>query len=55
MIQTDSGQALLLVAISACLGACFVWAFWDIEEGRRHLPQQREFVRNARRSMAPSQ
>jgi hypothetical protein len=55
MIQTASDQAFLLVAISACLGACFVWAFWEIEEARRHRQQQRELVRDARRSIAPGQ
>jgi cbb3-type cytochrome oxidase subunit 3 len=53
MIQTASDQAFWLVVISACLGACFVWAFWEIEEARRHRQQQ--LVRDARRSMASGQ
>lgn len=52
MIRTASDQAFMLVAISVCLGACFVWAFWEIEQARRHRQQQRELVQEARRSMA---
>ncbi|WP_167358299.1 hypothetical protein [Bradyrhizobium stylosanthis] len=52
MIKSAADQAFLLVAISVSLGACFVWAFWEIEDGRRHRRQMRELVRDARRSMA---
>ena len=55
MIQTASDQAFWLVVISACLAACFVWAFWEIEGARSHRQQQRELVRDARRSMASGQ
>jgi hypothetical protein len=34
MIENASDQAFLFVVISVCLGACFVWAFWEIEEAR---------------------
>jgi hypothetical protein len=51
MIENASDQAFLFVVISVCLGACFVWAFWEIEEARRHRQQHREFVRDARRSI----
>jgi cbb3-type cytochrome oxidase subunit 3 len=55
MIQTASDQAFVLVAISVCLGACFVWAFWEIEEARRHRQQRHDLVRDSRRSMASRQ
>jgi cbb3-type cytochrome oxidase subunit 3 len=35
MIHSACDQAFLLVLITICLGACFVWAFWEIEEARR--------------------
>ncbi|WP_199198292.1 hypothetical protein [Bradyrhizobium sp. MOS002] len=53
MIQTASDQAFLLMLISACLGACFVWAFWEVEEARRRRQRFDEFTREARRSIRP--
>ncbi|MFL6812179.1 MAG: hypothetical protein ACJ8FD_24520, partial [Bradyrhizobium canariense] len=53
MTQTASDQAFLLMLISACLGACFVWAFWEIEEARRRRQRHDEFTREARRSVRP--
>lgn len=53
MIQTASDRAFLLMLISVCLGACFVWAFWEIEEARRRRQQHRELVSDARRSVTP--
>jgi hypothetical protein len=53
MIQTASDQAFLLMLISACLGACFVWAFWEVEETRRRRQRFDEFTREARRSIRP--
>ena len=55
MIKTAADQAFLLVAISVCLGACLVWAIWEVEEACRHRQQKRELVRDARRSMASGQ
>jgi len=51
MIKSAADQAFLLIAISGCLGACFVRAFWEIEAARSHRWQARELVRDARRSM----
>jgi hypothetical protein len=31
---TDYDQAFLLLLNSACLGACFIWAFWELEQLR---------------------
>jgi hypothetical protein len=53
MIQTASDRAFLLMLISVCLGACFVWALWEIEETRRRRHRHQEFVREARRSVGP--
>jgi hypothetical protein len=50
MIQSASDQAFLLMLISTALGACFVWAFWEIEEARRRVQRQRDLVSEARRS-----
>jgi hypothetical protein len=53
MIQSASDQAFFLVLITVSLGACFVWAFWEIEEARRRLQRQRQLVSEARRSVRP--
>ena len=52
MIQAASDQAFLLMLISICLGACFVWAFWEIEEARQRRLDR--VVGEARRSVKPS-
>jgi hypothetical protein len=41
MIQTASDRAFLLMLISVCLGACFIRAFWEIEQGRRRRQARR--------------
>lgn len=51
MIQAAGDQAFLLMLISICLGACFVWAFWEIEEARR---QRHDGVVREARSVKPS-
>lgn len=53
MIHTASDLAFLLILISICLGACFIWAFWEIEEGRRRRKRHCELVDDARRSLKP--
>ncbi|MCK1282682.1 hypothetical protein IVB41_01860 [Bradyrhizobium sp. 44] len=53
MTQTASDQAFLLMLISACLGACFVLAFWEIEEARRRRQRYDEFTREAQRPVRP--
>lgn len=53
MIQTASDQAFLLMLISVCLGACFVWAFWELEESRQRRQRHDASVRDARRSVRP--
>jgi hypothetical protein len=54
MIESAGDKAFFLILISVCLGACFVWAFWEIEEARRRRQQHRELVSEARRSVRPS-
>jgi hypothetical protein len=54
MIPIASDQAFLLVVISICLAACFVWAFWEIEEARRGRRQRRDLARDARRAISNS-
>lgn len=54
MIETASDQAILLMLISVCLGACFVWAFWEIEEARRRRQRRRDLLHGVRRSIKPS-
>jgi hypothetical protein len=44
-----SGQAFLLVAISAGLSACFMRALYEIEEWRRRRHQRAELTREATR------
>jgi hypothetical protein len=53
MIQIASDQAFLLMLISVCLGACFIRAFWEIEQGRRRRRRHRELVHDARRALRP--
>ena len=40
MVLTDTA-AVLFFPIATGLGVCFVWAFWEIEQGR----QRRSYVR----------
>jgi hypothetical protein len=47
MIENASDQAFLFVVISVCLGACFVWAFWEIEEARTSTAAPRVRARRA--------
>ncbi|MFT4118227.1 hypothetical protein [Bradyrhizobium sp.] len=53
MIQTASEQAILFGLISICLGACLVWALWEIEAARERRQRHHEFIRQARRSVTP--
>lgn len=53
MTQSASDQAFLLMLIALALGACFVWAFWEIEGTRGRQQRHREFVREARRTVGP--
>ena len=39
---TDLEQTLLFLLIVACLGACFIRAFWEIERARERRRHQRE-------------
>jgi hypothetical protein len=49
-MSTLANQAFLLVLISACLGACIVRAFWEIEQSRERRRQQgRNAVQPTRR------
>jgi hypothetical protein len=50
-MTSPSDLAFLLLLITICLGACFVWAFWEIEEFRRRKQRHRELSREARRSV----
>jgi cbb3-type cytochrome oxidase subunit 3 len=54
MFQAASDQAFCLMLISICLGACFVWAFWEIEEARQRRQRHDAFVHETRRSVKPS-
>jgi hypothetical protein len=34
---TDTDRVFLFLLTAACLGACFIWAFWELERIReRH-------------------
>jgi hypothetical protein len=41
---SDSEQVLLFLLISAALGACFIWAFWELEQAgqRRRLKRKKQ-------------
>jgi hypothetical protein len=34
MMLSDTDQAWLFFLIAGALGACFIWAFWEIEQAR---------------------
>jgi hypothetical protein len=34
MILSETDQAWLFFLIAGALGACFIWAFWEIEQAR---------------------
>jgi hypothetical protein len=36
---TDADQTLLFLLTAICLGACFIWAFWEIEQMRERRRQ----------------
>jgi hypothetical protein len=37
--MTAEIEVTLFLLIATCLGACFVWALWEIERGREHRSQ----------------
>jgi hypothetical protein len=39
---TDADRVFLFVLITACLGACFVRALWEIEQSRERRQQTRD-------------
>jgi hypothetical protein len=44
-LLTDTDQAFLLLLISACLGACFIWGFWELEQARERRKRTRALKR----------
>jgi hypothetical protein len=42
---TDTDQAFLLLLVSASLGACFIWAFWELEQLRERWQRARALKR----------
>jgi hypothetical protein len=46
----DADRAFLLMIVAVCLGACLVWAFWEIEQIRERWIQRRQ--REARRHIS---
>jgi hypothetical protein len=42
---TDYDQAFFLLLTSACLGACFIWAFWELEQSRARRQRARALRR----------
>jgi hypothetical protein len=43
---TETTKAFLFLAISGCLAACFIWAFWEIEQATRRRRLQRAMARH---------
>jgi hypothetical protein len=39
---TDVDQAFLLLLLSGCLGACFAWALWEMEQARERQRRRRQ-------------
>jgi hypothetical protein len=39
---TDTEQAVLFFPMAACLGACFIRAFWEMEQARERRRLQRD-------------
>jgi hypothetical protein len=42
---TDADQAFLFLILSGCLGACFIWAFWELEQARERRKRTRALKR----------
>jgi hypothetical protein len=38
---TEADLTFFFLLLSACLGACFVWAFWELEQSRMRRQQAR--------------
>jgi hypothetical protein len=34
MMLTETDRIFLFLLTAACLGACFIWAFWELEQIR---------------------
>jgi hypothetical protein len=51
---SESDQTFLLLLIIVCLGACLVWAFWEIENARERRRQQSTILSEARRMIRPN-
>jgi hypothetical protein len=51
--MTDITQALCLVLLVICLGACLILAFWELESARQRRRERNQFVRDARRTVMP--
>ena len=34
MMLTETDRIFLFLLTAACLGACFIWAFWELEQMR---------------------
>lgn len=53
MTMPESDQAFCLIGLIICLGACFVWAFSEIEAWRQRQRRRQALVRDAMRSVVP--
>ncbi len=53
VVFSECDQTFLLLVIVVCLGACLVWAFWEIENARERRRQQLTMLREARRVIRP--
>jgi hypothetical protein len=42
---TDPDLTFLFLLVSASLGACFIWAFWEIEQSREKRQRARAHKR----------
>jgi hypothetical protein len=42
-LSTDTAHAFLFLLTAACLGACFVWAFWELKQMRERRRQLRRW------------
>jgi hypothetical protein len=49
--MSDIDQTLCLPVLTICLGVCFVWALWEIEDACQRRHQRMQLVREARRTV----
>jgi amino acid permease len=52
ILLTETDRVFLFLLTAACLGACFIWAFWELEQIReRHRLRAAQARASAKRNL----